>query len=132
MLGSYLPGDWETREVRVSEKMDNLTKHWQNMTLNAREGEELGLDDESSTKNFTMAAKFFTRRALNVEAVIRTFSPLWRSVKGFEVRRSSDHILLFTFEKKEEVERIMDNAPGASINTSLSCSGMTRKSLSRI
>ena len=71
----------------------------------------MGLDDELSTKNFTMAAKFLTRRALNIEAVTRTFSPLWRSVKGFEVRRSSDHVLLFTFEKKEEVETIMSNAP---------------------
>ena len=51
-----------------------------------------------------------TRRALNVEAVTKTFSPLWRSVKGFEVRKISDHVLLFTFEKKE-VERIMSNAP---------------------
>ena len=85
--------------------MENLTKHWQRMSLNAREGKELGLDDELSTKNFTMAV------ALNMEAVTRTFSPLWRSVKGFEVWRISNHVLLFTFEKKEEVERIMSNAP---------------------
>ena len=91
--------------------MDTLTKHWQKMSLNVREGKELGLDDELSSKKFTMATKFLTRRALNIEAVTRTFSPLWRSVKGFEVRRSSDHVLLFTFEKKEEVERIMSNAP---------------------
>ena len=81
------------------------------MCLNSREGEELGLDNKLSTKNFTMATKFLTRRALNIEAVTRSFSPLWRSMKGFEVRRSSDHVLLFTFEKKEEVERIMSNAP---------------------
>ena len=31
-------------------------------------------------------------------------------MKGFEVRRSSDHVLLFMFERKEEVERIMSNA----------------------
>ena len=91
--------------------MENLTKHWQSLSLNAREGEELGLDDELSTKNFTMAAKFLTKRALNVEVVTKTFSPLWRSVKGFEVRKISDHVLLFTFEKKEEVERIMSHAP---------------------
>lgn len=81
------------------------------MLLNAREGEELGLDDELSTKNFTMVAKFLTKRALNVEVVTRTFSPIWRFVKGFEVRRINDHVLLYTFEKKEEVERIMSNAP---------------------
>ena len=91
--------------------MENLTKHWQSLSLNAREEEELGLDDELSTKNFTMAAKFLTKRALNVEAVTKTFSLLWRSVKGLKVRKISDHVLLFTFEKKEEVERIMSNAP---------------------
>ena len=81
------------------------------MSLNAKEGDKLGLDDELSIKNFTMAAKFLTKQALNVEAVIKTLSPLWRSVKGFEVRKISDHVLLFTFEKKDDVERIMSNAP---------------------
>ena len=90
--------------------MENFTKHWQSLSLNAREGDELGLDDELSTKNFTMAVKLFTKQALNMEAVTKTFSPFWRSVKGFEVRRISDHILPFTFDKKEEVERIMSNA----------------------
>ena len=97
--------------MRPIGRMDNLTKHWQKMSLNTREGEELDLDEELTTKNFTMAAKFYTRRALNVEAVTRTFGPLWRSVKGFEVRKCSDHVLLFTFENKEEVERIMSNTP---------------------
>ena len=91
--------------------MENLTKHWQTLSLNAREGDELGLDEELSTKNFTMAVKILTKQALNVVAVTKTFSPLWRSVKGFEVGKISDHVLLFTFEKKEEVERIMSNAP---------------------
>ena len=91
--------------------MENLTKHWQSLSLNAREGDELGLDDELSTKNFNMAGKFLTKWALNVEAVTKTFSLLWRLVKGFKVRKISDHVLLFTFEKKEEVERIMSNAP---------------------
>ena len=81
------------------------------MSLNAREGDKLGLDDEISTKNFTMAAKILTKQALNVEAVTKTLSLLWRLVKGFKVRKISDHVLLFTFEKKDEVERIMSNAP---------------------
>ena len=80
--------------------MENLTKHWQSLSLNASEGDELGLDDEFSTKKFTMAVKFLTKQALNMEAVTKTFSPLWRSVKGFKVRRISAHIFLFTFEKK--------------------------------
>ena len=41
--------------------MENLTKHWQRLSLNAREGDELGLDDELSTKNCTMAENFLTK-----------------------------------------------------------------------
>uniref|UniRef100_A0A7N2L677 DUF4283 domain-containing protein n=1 Tax=Quercus lobata TaxID=97700 RepID=A0A7N2L677_QUELO len=63
--------------------------------------------------------QFIAWRGLDVRFLLLGFgkhksdknSPLWRSVKGFKVRRSSDHVLLFTFEKKEEVERIMSNAP---------------------
>ena len=77
--------------------MENLIKHWQSLSLNAREGDELGLDKELSTKNFTMAAKFLTKRALNVEAVTKTFSPLWRSVKGFEVRKISESATMSYF-----------------------------------
>lgn len=32
--------------LRVLAKMENLTEHWQRMSLSAKEGEELGLDDE--------------------------------------------------------------------------------------
>lgn len=38
-----------------------------------------------------------------------TFTPLWRSVNGFHVRSASDHILLFAFDNKEDVERILAN-----------------------
>nr|XP_023890894.1 uncharacterized protein At4g02000-like [Quercus suber] len=58
-----------------------------------------------------MVAKFLTKRVLSVEAVIRTFSPLWRSTRGFEVRRAGDHVLLFVFDNKEEVDKILSSAP---------------------
>ena len=91
--------------------MDNLAEHWQNLSLNDREDVNLELSEEKSSNEFIMAAKFLTKRALSVEAVIKTFNPLRRSMRGFEVRRAGDHTLLFVFENREEVEKILSNAP---------------------
>lgn len=91
--------------------MDNLAENWQKLSLNDREDENLELPEQNSSNEFTLAAKFLTKRALSVEAVIRTFSLLWRSMKGFEVRRVGDHVLLFVFDNKEEAEKILSNVP---------------------
>ena len=88
-----------------------MAEHWQKLSLNDREEKNLELPDENSTNEFILAAKFLTKRALNVEAIIKPCSPLWQSVRGFEVRRAGDHILLFVFDNKEEAKKIMNNAP---------------------
>ena len=66
---------------------------------------------EQSTAEFFIVAKFLTNRALNIEAVIRTFSPLWKAVNGFKVRNVGDHILLFVFDNKKEIEKIFVTEP---------------------
>jgi hypothetical protein len=35
---------------------------------------------------FYLTARFMTGRFLNIESVVRTFRPLWRTVRGFTVR----------------------------------------------
>ena len=91
--------------------MDNLAEHWQNLSLNEREDVNLELFEDKSSNEFIMAAKFLTKRALSVEAVIKTFNHLWRSKKGFAVTRAGDHTLLFVFDNREEVDKILSNAP---------------------
>ena len=78
--------------------------------MNDGEKKNLELSDENSSTKFILAAKFLTKRALSVEAVIKTFGPLWRFVRGFEVRRAGDHVLLFVFDNNEEAEKIISNA----------------------
>ena len=81
------------------------------MSLNDREGGKVSVTREQSTAEFFIAAKFLTNRAPNIEAVIRTFSPLWRAVNGFKVRNVGDHILLFVFDNKKEIEKIFVSEP---------------------
>ena len=91
--------------------MDDLTKHWSSLSLSDREGTGLRLKKEQAANDFTIAAKFFTKRALNIDAIARTFSPLWRSKKGFSVKNIGDHIILFSFDNEAEVDRILASEP---------------------
>lgn len=54
--------------------------------------------------DFTIAAKFLTKRALNVEVIARTFNPLWRARNGFKIQNLGDHVILFTFDNKVDVD----------------------------
>ena len=60
-----------------------------------------------------LAAKFFTRRTVNVEAVAKTFRPLWRTRGNFEVCEGKDNILLIDFEMEADAEKVVQGQPWA-------------------
>ena len=89
--------------------MDEVLKAWKKLSLTSEEEEKVKLTkSQFSKKNeHVLAARFMTRRALNVEAVGRTFKPLWRAWKGFEIREAGDHVLLFVFELETDAEQVL-------------------------
>uniref|UniRef100_A0A7N2LTL6 Zinc knuckle CX2CX4HX4C domain-containing protein n=1 Tax=Quercus lobata TaxID=97700 RepID=A0A7N2LTL6_QUELO len=91
--------------------MESLTKHWNNLSLNEREGGGVHLRKDRSLNEF-IAAKFLTKRALSIDAIIRTYNPLWRSKRGFEVRNVGDHIhdIPAPFMTREVAEELCGNA----------------------
>ena len=91
--------------------MDDLTKHWIGLSLSEKEGPGLCLKKEQAVEEFCLAAKFLTKRALNTDAIAKTFQPLWRSKNGFKVTNMGEHVILFTFDNKYEVERILSSEP---------------------
>ena len=66
---------------------------------------------EDSTVEFSIAAKFLTKRALSVEVLARTFTPLWRVRNGFKIQNIGNHRILFTFDNKDDVDRILLSEP---------------------
>ena len=54
---------------------------------------------------------FLTRRALNMDAVARTFKPLWHVDNGFTVSNEGAHKVLFSFDSSEDVDRILSGEP---------------------
>ena len=91
--------------------MDELTKHWSSLSLSDREGPGLILKKEQAVIEHTIATRFLTKRPVNINAIARTFMPLWRSKAGFKIKNNGDHIILFSFNNGVDVDRILSSEP---------------------
>ena len=91
--------------------MEDLTKSWSCLTLSDCECSDLWLTDEQADIEFVFAAKFLTKRALNIDTIAKTFTPLWRSKNRFKIKREGDHMVLFTFDDRSEMEKILAAEP---------------------
>ena len=91
--------------------MEKLTKTWNGLTLSECEGSNFHIKEEHAKTEFILAAKFLTKRVLNIDAIAKTFTPIWRSKNGFRIKKESEHVVLFTFDNKGEMEKIMAAKP---------------------
>ena len=46
-----------------------------------------------------------------INVLAKTFTLLWKAQNGFKIRRVGDHIILFTFDNKDDVDRILKSEP---------------------
>ena len=63
------------------------------------------------SKDFILAAKFYTKRVLNVDVVAQNFSQLWHTRNGFKIKDQGNHIVLFIFQNKFNSDRILSSQP---------------------
>ena len=59
--------------------MDNLTKHWKWLSPVEKKVLVFNLEKDMVEKEFIIAEKFLTKRALNTDVIATTFKVLWRS-----------------------------------------------------
>ena len=91
--------------------MAGLDEMWAKFSLS--EEEERGAEVSQQKEVFVhrLAGKFLTKRVLNVEAVARTFKPLWKPVGELKIRDIGDNILLFEFDDALDLERVLEYEP---------------------
>ena len=68
------------------------------------------LNDDSNEK-LSIATKFLTKLAINMEVIAKTFNPLWRAKNGFKIQSFGNHKIRFTFDNREDVDRILEGEP---------------------
>ena len=105
------PGKHRVSTIVTFIGMEDLTKHWSSLSLSEIEGPGLCLRSDQATDEFGILARFLTKRPLNIEAIANTFNPLWRSKSGFKVKNIGDHVVLFSFDNKFDVDRILSAEP---------------------
>ena len=54
--------------------MDEITEGWSRLSLQGPEGDGFNLRVEMGFEEFVLDAKFFTKRVLNTDAIVRNFS----------------------------------------------------------
>lgn len=91
--------------------MEDLTHKCDNLSLSAWEGKKVVLTKAKRVSDYVLVAKFFTRRAVNMEAVGRTFRPLWHTKESFHITNVGNNILLFTFDLETDGERVLMGEP---------------------
>ena len=79
---------------------------WEKLSLSESEGSKFAIRDDPRAEEHVLVAKFLTRRALNMEAIDKTFTLLWKTKKGFEYHR-----VLFVFLGAADVDRVLIGEP---------------------
>ena len=84
---------------------------WKKLSLSEAEGTRCDLSKDKKPLEHVLTANFFTRRAINVEVVARTFRPIWCTKRKFEVSLAGDNILLIAFELETNIEKVLQGEP---------------------
>ena len=91
--------------------MDDLTISWKNLSLSDKLGKKLALVKNKKRVEFVLAAKFLTKRNVNVDAVAKTLRPLWCTSSDLCIHDAGDNHLLFTFELESDLEKVLMGEP---------------------
>ncbi|XP_050260061.1 uncharacterized protein LOC126705182 [Quercus robur] len=87
--------------------MEKLSAMCGKFSLSESEENKFQVQDDLLGEEFLLAARFFTVRAINIEAIGRTLKLLWRTKKGFEVRDMGNHRVLFIFSDETDLDWVL-------------------------
>ncbi|KAL0015774.1 hypothetical protein SO802_002843 [Lithocarpus litseifolius] len=91
--------------------MAGLEELWSRFFLTEEEEGRAEVTNQDEVVIHCLAGKFFTKRVLNVDAVARTFKPLWKPAGELKIRDIEEGILLFEFEDVPDLERVLEYEP---------------------
>ena len=91
--------------------MESLSVLWEHLSLTEEEGNQFKSEAFEQGGGQVVAKKFFTHRVFNMEAIAKTFKPLWLTKKGFKVKDVGNLVVLFVFANSVDVKRVLMGEP---------------------
>ena len=84
--------------------MARLEDLWAKFTLTEDEEGGANVPNQEAVEVHHLAGKFYMKRVLNVEAVARTFKPLWKPAGELKIHDPGDIVLVFEFDDIMDLE----------------------------
>ena len=91
--------------------MDAITTKCANIKLSEKERSEVDLAPPGVDQGLVIAGKFYTKRRVNLEAIGRALHSVWRTKQDFEVSDLGENRVLFSFQTKEDLGRVLLQGP---------------------
>ena len=91
--------------------MASIEDLWSRFSLIEEEENGADVPRKKEISIVRLAAKFFTKRVVNAEAVSRTFKLLWKLIGEMKIRDIGGNILLFEFDDALDLERVLELEP---------------------
>ena len=84
-----------------------ILQHIGKLYLSENKGKTLALTKNNQSKEYVLIAKFFTKRNVSIDAVAKTFRPLWHTRNDFRIRDAGDNHLHFVFELESDMIKVL-------------------------
>lgn len=90
---------------------EDITTRRASLKLSAIEGNDVDLSPPGEENRHVVAGKFCTKRRVNLESVARVLKLVWKTERNFEVCDMGENKVLFKFEKREDMDRVLLLSP---------------------
>ena len=87
--------------------MEELTDRCARLRLSAREDVEVAIQAPLTEDGPVLIGKFCTKRRINLDSVVRVMRSVWRTEHDFEVSDLGENKVMFLFQKKEDMEKVL-------------------------
>ena len=87
--------------------MNAIINKCANLKLSEKEGSEVDLALLGVNQGLVLVGKFCTKRRVNLEAIGQALRSVWRTKRDFEVSDMGENKVLFLFQEKEDLDRIL-------------------------
>lgn len=91
--------------------MDDFTGKWARLSPNTQESQTVALALNFENDSRVLIAKLFTKRRVNMEALLRTLKSMWCSLQDFELRDLGSNTVLILFSSEADSLKILSQQP---------------------
>ena len=93
------------------ENMEEIIDRCAKLKLSLREDVEVAIQAPLTKDGPVLIGKFCTKRKINLESVAKVLKLVWRAEHNFEVSDLGENKVMFLFQSKDDMDRVLLLSP---------------------